>query len=67
MFKEVPRILHPVFRQGNILHNCSTVSQLKSCTELTWTPVSACMALIQGEPWGSALIQSIELIQNSPL
>ena len=44
MFKEVPRILHPVFRKGNILHNCSTVSQLKSCTELTWTPVSACMA-----------------------
>ena len=44
MFKEVPRILHPVFRKGNILHNCSTVLQLKSCTELIWTPVSACMA-----------------------
>lgn len=39
MFREVPGILHSVFRKGNILHNCSTVSQLKSCTELTWTPV----------------------------
>ena len=26
MFMEVPHILHPVFRKGNIMHNCSTVS-----------------------------------------